>query len=271
MTAAIRIRSLHVYPVKSGRGINLSRAQLGTRGLQDDRHWMVADENGRFLTQRTHPTLARLHAQPTIEALELTHPAAGSIVVPRLDPFASLAVPRVTAQVWKRSMQALDCGDAAAHFVSRVLERPARLLAADQDSFPDGFPLLVCSTSSLQDLTERLGAELPMNRFRPNVVIDGLPPWAEDRLLGLRIGQIVLRMAKPCTRCVITSRDQDSGDIGVDPLPTLRRFRFDAQWGGVTFGQNARVDVGVGAWLSIGDTVEPLWRELSQSESAPAR
>lgn len=232
---------------------------------------MVTDENGRFLTQRTHPTLARLQARPTTEALELSHPAAGSIVIPRLDPFASFSAPRVTAQVWKRSMQALDCGDAAAHFVSRVLERPARLLTADQDSFPDGFPLLVCSTSSLQDLIKRVGAELPMNRFRPNVVIDGLSPWAEDRLLGLRIGEIVLRMTKPCTRCVITSLDQDSGDSGVDPLPTLRRFRFDAQWGGVTFGQNARVDTGVGGWLSVGDHIEPLWRELSPSESAPAR
>lgn len=222
---------------------------------------MVTDASGRFLTQRSHPALALLQAKPTHDALELSHPAAGSLSVARIDPLNGPIASMISVQVWKRTLQAYDAGDAAAQFVSRIVECPARLVAAEAESFPDGYPLLVCSISSLQDLGTRVGAELPMNRFRPNVVIEGLPAWAEDRLAGLRVGPIVLKMAKPCTRCVITRLDQDSGTPAVDPLPALRRFRFDPTWGGVTFGQNARVDAGVGQWLRVGDTLEPLWRE----------
>jgi uncharacterized protein YcbX len=226
-----------------------------------DREWMVVDPDGRFVTQRDLPALALV--VPTIApgALRLTAPG-----LPPLDldvrPAAGAAR---DVQVWRSHVRGHDAGDSAAGWMSRHLGRDVRIVRFDRTKprrcnpdfvgrsgahtlFADGYPLLVIGTASLADLNARLAqrghAPLPMDRFRPNVVVDGLEPFDEDHVDTLRAGDVVLRMVKPCTRCQVTTVDQASATVGVEPLPTLAAFRHDARLSGVTFGMNAIVEHG---------------------------
>jgi uncharacterized protein YcbX len=260
MNSRVTIASLHVYPVKSGRVIDCSEAQVGPRGLRHDRHWMLVDQNGRFLTQRSHPQLARLCAEIESEMLRLQHPDCGELRLPLPIDLPLADAPISAVSIWKREHPALDAGDEAANFCTQVIGKPARLVSAIDQNFPDGYPLLVCNEASLVDLNARMQTSLPMNRFRPNLVLRGLEPWDEDRIATLRIGTVRLKLVKPCTRCVITSLDQTTGASSTDPLPTLRAFRWNAELRGVTFGQNAEVQSGSGSTLRVGDAVEVNWR-----------
>lgn len=261
-----RVVSLHRYPVKSGRAIDLESARLGRHGLQHDRSWLVVDARDRFITQRTHPALALLEAWPAEDGgLRLTHPVAGSLTLPPAPALTPTDAQR-SVRVWSREVPAMDCGPEAAAFASRIVGAPARIVAAIDATFPDGYPLLICNAASLADLAARLPAPIPMSRFRPNIVVEGWEPWAEDGVRVLRIGAARLRLVKACTRCVITSRDQQTGEPGVDPLPVLRGFRWDPALKGVTFGWNAEVSAGAGAMLRVGDEVEVL--ETRQAAAA---
>jgi len=254
----VRIHSLHIYPVKSGRVIDLNVARIGPRGLHYDREWMFITAEGRFVTQRSHPTLALLEATLDSSGITLSHPQAGQLTVERPALMATAPNNWRSVNVWKRSIDAIDLGREAARFASAVIGEPARIVAASADNFTDGYPLLVCTLASLADLNHRLPSALPMNRFRPNLVLDGLDAWNEDQIKELRINDVYLKFVKACTRCAITGIDQQSGLKGVSPLPILHGFRFDAALGGVTFGQNARVECSVSSSLRIGDAVEIL-------------
>ncbi len=221
---------------------------------------MLIDDNGRFLTQRTHPQLARLAADVMGDRLRLQHPDCGELTVALPADLPSPAEPIRRVSIWKRHHDALDAGDDAARYCTRLIGTPARLVSAIDQNFPDGYPLLVCNEASLVDLNRRMRTTLPMNRFRPNLVLRGLDAWDEDRIATLRIGTARLKLVKPCTRCVITSLDQTTGASAEDPLPTLREFRWNATLHGVTFGENAEVQSGSGATLKIGDEVEISWR-----------
>jgi len=251
----LQIHSLHLYPVKSGRALDVAAARVGPRGLLGDREWLFITAAGRFVTQRSHPVLARLSALPDEHGVTLSHPDAGSLHLATPEVWATQAPATRRVTVWKREIEALDAGEAAAGFARAVLGEPARIVAAGSDNFPDGYPLLVCTLASLEDLNRRLPQPLPMNRFRPNLVLAGAAPWEEDTLRVLRIGAVQLRLVKPCTRCVMTSLDQNTGEAGLNPLGVLRQFRFDAALRGVTFGQNAKLDRGAGGWLRVGDPV----------------
>ena len=180
------------------------------------------------------------------------------------------------AEVWKNSISALDQGDAAAAWLTRVIGKEARLLrvspALDRRANPeyagatpapvafnDGFPILVVNLASLADLNTRMPEPIGMERFRPNVVLEGLEPFAEDRIDTVRIGAVTLRLVKPCTRCVITSTDQRTGELSTNPLPILRQFRFDKTHMGVTFGENAVIATGVGETLVRGAACEVVF------------
>jgi hypothetical protein len=284
---AARIRSLHVYPVKSCRGIDLDAAQLGERGLAWDRHWMIVDPAGRFVTQRTQPRLACIGTSLDDHGLVLRVDGQPPLTLP-LDAARAAAADIVTVRVWDDTVSAAHCGTAADAWISRALGTDARLVRATAATqrqpsprwrgalaapvnFPDGFPLLVCNAASLEDLAARLPqpAVLPMDRFRPNVVLEGIAPWAEDQVQGIETGGALLRLAKPCTRCVITSRDQRSGEPGSDPLPALRQFRFDRELKGVTFGWNAVIESGAGATLRVGAPVRLLPRVLPEMPAQP--
>jgi hypothetical protein len=261
---------MHVYPVKSCAGIALDSAVLGTRGLEYDRHWMVVDAGGRFLTQRTHPRLALVRTALTGEAVKLTAPGAAALTLPFALPGGEQAIR--TVRIWDDEVPALDCGAEAAAWISAVLAtaaaivRPTSAMRREPGTrwrgdvpapvdFPDAYPLLVCSTASLADLQRRMadGQQLSMERFRPNLVISGPPAYAEDETFEILGAGWTLRLVKACTRCSTTAVDPLTGVPGVNPLPVLRSYRFDRELRGVTFGQNAVIVAGAGLRLRVGE------------------
>ncbi len=258
------VSGLFFYPVKSMRGIACAQARLTRTGLELDRQWMVVDAKGTFLSQRTHPLLARIVPEITADALVLNAPGVPPLGVPLATTGGEVPV-----RVWNDSCVGVEQGAAAHEWVSRVLGRPVRLVRVAPDmqraasaefagtvpaplNFPDGYPVLVCNEASLADLNTRLGEALPMERFRPNLVISGLPAWAEDHVNSLMVGPVTLRLVKPCTRCVIPSLDHHTGDPATDPLPVLRKFRFNKALRGITFGENAVIVSGTGAHIERG-------------------
>jgi uncharacterized protein YcbX len=265
------IASLHLYPVKSCRGIAVAEAVVTAAGLEHDREWMVVTPQGRFLTQREEPRLALVATALDAIALTLASGGVGSVAVP-LDRRGEAR--EVT--VWRDRCVGLDQGDEVARWLTELLGRAVRLVRFDsgqrrpsdpawtggldaQNRFSDGFAILALSLASLADLDSRLARSLPMDRFRPNLVLDGLPPYGEDALGDLVAGGLRLRRVKPCTRCSITTTDQQTGTVdGDEPLATLRTYRWDPALRGVCFGQNLIVVAGAGARLLVGDTLQPL-------------
>jgi uncharacterized protein YcbX len=263
----LKITALNVYPVKSCAGIALTQAELTPRGLRHDRDWMVVTPEGRFLTQRELPRLALITPVITNGTLQLQAPAAGRVAV-ALDAGAG---PSRTVTVWNDTVLARDEGETAAQWLSDFLLRPVRLVRFDpakrrvtdpawsagqpgESAFSDGYPVLVLSQASLADLNARLPRALPLDRFRPNLVLDGCGPYAEDAMRVLRSGTAALSLVKPCTRCIITTTDQATAERdGEEPLRTLRSYRRSKDLRGVTFGQNAVVtEAGT---LRVGDAV----------------
>jgi len=260
------ISELNIYPLKSGRGIPQQQVRLGVTGFEWDRHWMAASPDGVFMSQRTQPRLARVVPELADDVLTLRAPEMQPLRIP-VKP-DGLAQP---ARVWKDSITSLDLGDAAATWLTEAVGFPARLLRVSPVldrlakaefagptpapvSFSDGFPILVCNAASLAHLNTRMPSPIGMERFRPNIVLEGLEPFEEDRISELRFGTVTLRLVKPCTRCVITSTDQLTGEPSTNPLPILRAFRFDKALMGVTFGENAVIAHGVGQVLKRGAT-----------------
>lgn len=265
MTAPARVASLHLYPLKGGRGIEVESARVTPRGIEGDRRYMVVDENGVFVSQREASRLALVTALPVPGGLRLE--ACGSCMeVPRVEDEAALRV----ARLWAGTCVGVDQGDAVAAWLSRWLDRPCRLLwqpetaprrvdqryavsAGDVVSFADGYPLLVCSSASLAVLNSQLEAPVPMNRFRPSLVVEGwTEPWFEDRVARLRAGEVELALVKQCARCVVTTVDQRTAERGREPLRTLARIRRSQR--GAMFGENA-IPTLVGA-VAAGDRVE---------------
>ncbi len=267
----VAVLSLHVYPVKGCGGIDVASAEVATTGLATggvgDREWMVVDGHGRFVTQREHPQLALVATAVREGALTLAAPGRAPLVV------AGAARAAREVVVWRSTVCGLDAGDAAAAWLSAHVGVDVRLVRFDRattrpcnpeyagDSgahtlFADGYPLLVIGAASLADLNARMTARgfpaLPMNRFRPNVVLAGLPAFDEDHLDTIAVGDVVLRCVKPCTRCRVTTTDQATAHVGEEPLRTLAGYRMDPRFDGVTFGMNAIVVAGAGSTLSAG-------------------
>lgn len=231
------LSGIYFYPVKSLRGIGLQRAPLGQRGIDYDRHWMLVDEAGAFLTQRQIPRMALISTQLMPGGLRLCAPAMPDL---ELAP-GSAADSALAVRVWDDLCQARLAGGAADRWLSDFLGLSCRLVYLPHDSrrpvdpayarggeetaFSDGFPLMLISQASLDDLNARLPAPLPMLRFRPNLVVDGCTPYAEDSWRRIRIGDIALQLVKPCSRCAITTVDADTGEKGAEPLRTLSGYR----------------------------------------------
>lgn len=260
------LEALYRYPVKSLAGEGFETLEVMARGFRHDRHWMVVDPAGRFLTQRQWPRMALIATQVDASGeLHLRAPGMADLHLAGRSGGARLAV-----QVWGDTVDAMASDAAADVWLSEFLETPCRLVhladdsvrpvdpdyatPADQVGFADGFPFLLISQASLDDLNSRLDAPLPMRRFRPNLVVSGCPPYAEDGWRLIRIGDIRFRVVKPCARCAIPTIDPDTGISGKEPLRTLARFR--RQGGQVMFGQNLVHD-GRGR-LEVGMTVEVL-------------
>jgi uncharacterized protein YcbX len=268
----IRVESLHIYPVKSCAGIEVARARVETAGLAHDREWMIVTPEGRFLTQRELPQLARIRPDLGPTTLVLRAPDQEELHIER-EP----AGPQVEVRIWQDHCRAMDCGDDAARWLHRCLGREVRLVHfpaterrrsnpqwtgtdAGFTRFADGFALLLICAASLEDLNARLETPLPMNRFRPNLVLSGVEPYGEDRLDELTDGAVRLRAVKPCVRCAIPTTDQATGVVaGQEPLATLKTYRWSPELHGITFGQN--LIVLAGGELTVGQTLEASWRD----------
>ncbi len=263
--AAPRITGIFIYPVKGAAGIPLETAELDDVGFRHDRRWMVVDEAGAFVSQRTRPRLALI--QPVLD---------GDVLLLRAPGRADLRVPagaapagRERVRVWDADVTAASAGEEAERWISEFLGQPGRIVryaqetdrpvdpryarrATDRVAFVDGYPCLLISQGSLDALNTRLAAPVPMNRFRPNVVVGGTGPHAEDGWRAIRVGELVLDLVKPCGRCAVTTVDQASAVPGVEPLRTLSAYRKVGDK--VLFGQNCihRAPGRVG----VGDRVE---------------
>ena len=266
----IRLASIHIYPMKAARAVNLDESRVEPWGLAGDRRWLLVDEDGRFISQREESSLARVVVSCGPDGIRVSAEGRTGLVI--AEPPAAAALLKV--RVWSSTLLAAAAGPAADAWFSAYLGRPARLVylddptrrpvdpefgrAGDVVSFADGYPLLLTSAGSLGELGGWLAAAgerpVPMTRFRPSVVVAGAPPWAEDRWRRVRIGAVPFRVAKPCGRCMVTTTDQVTGERGRQPLKMLgRRRRFGQQ---LVFGQNLIPDAG--GVIRVGDSVEIL-------------
>ena len=274
---ACTLSALCIHPVKSCAGITVNEALLVETGLDLDRAWMVVDEHGDMQTQRTLPKLALV--QPLLKGSEMVLRAPGMLALNvRLDTVE--AATRV--RVWDDIVKAYDMGALAAQwfsdFIGRDAAGPLRLVRFDpeqqrlsdprwtgelqaENAFADGFPLLVAGSASLADLNQRLAARgvaaVTMQRFRPNLVLDGLQPYDEDHIDEITIdtaaGPVRLRLVKPCVRCTIPNVDPATAAVGHEPGGTLAGYRADPRLnGGITFGVNAVIVEGIDRTLRVG-------------------
>src|ERR1700691_2941883 len=263
------LASVHIYPLKGCRAVDLDEAVVEPWGLAGDRRWLLVDSDSRFVSQREHPALARLVIRYGPGA-DITASGEGYPTVEVAVPGESPELLKVT--VWGSTVLAAAAGPKADAWFSDYLGEKVRLVylddptrravdpdyAADGDvvSFADGYPLLLTTADSLDQLGEWLTAAgdqpVPMNRFPPHVVVSGYEPWAEDRWRRIQIGAVSFRVAKPCARCVVTTTDQTTGERGRQPLRMLARHRRFGKL--LIFGQNLIPDSG--RVIRVGDPTE---------------
>lgn len=264
----MQVAALMRFPVKSLGGEPLDPAPVTLRGLDGDRRCMVVLPDGRFVTRREMPAMARLHARAGDDGgLVLSDADGARLEVARPDG------PRRDVTVWRQPVTAATAGEEAHAWLSQRLGRAVQLVhmpddvrrpvdlaygaEGDEVSFADGFPLLVTTEESLDALNAQLPEPVTMARFRPNLVIRGAPAaFAEDGWTRLRIGAITFRLVKPCTRCVVTTQDPQSGAaLGPEPLPTLRAMGrvWERQ---PIFGVNAIPDAP--GLIRVGDAIKVL-------------
>ena len=272
------VSSLTIYPIKSCAGIALQEATITPSGLSTgrvaDREWMVVDAAGQFMTQREFPKMALIQPALMEEALMVSMPGQLPFSLP-YEQVDGAATVRVT--VWDDTVDACDCGEPAARWISAAIGVSCRLVrfAAGAERltghrwtdgqgaptrFADGYPLLVIGAASLDDINAHMAAAgraaLPMNRFRPNLVVAGLEGFEEDYVAQFEIGAIVLKPVKPCPRCPIPSIDQATGVHGPDPLDVLQAYRRKPRLDdAVCVGMNCVVAAGAGTRVAVGQSV----------------
>lgn len=302
------LTEINIYPVKSLKGIALSESVVEKRGLRFDRRWMLTDVDGMFFTQREVPKMATINVDVNIDGLTVSAPGVETIAIPAMPDQGS----RQTVTVWQSVVEAIAYNGYVREWFSDALATKCQLVVmperserhvsprfdtgGDIVSFADGYPLLLIGEATLDDLNRRLeenwerhhpadeapapllrqGGEkykpLPMNRFRPNVVVKGGEALEEDGWARLRIGEMLFRVAKPCARCVITTIDQARGEFdGKEPLKTMATYRqakdvhpgkfesFGQTATAVLFGENL-IPENPGGTIRIGDRIEVLER-----------
>lgn len=266
----ITLTGIHIYPIKSAAGISLSQAMVEPRGLAYDRRWMVVDGKGRFMTQRKFPQMARIGVELDDRQLQVMAPGMPNLQV----PLQCYGEDQITVEVWGDGCAAIPVGSASRAWFSQLLGMDCQLVympdgsdrptdhgkfgPEQQVSFADAYPFLLISQASLDDLNGRLATPVPMNRFRPNLVVSGCDAFAEDQWGTIQIGALTFNVAKACSRCTIPTVDQQTGVRGKEPITTLATYRcWDGQ---IWFGQNL-VQMGdemgtkVAGELQLGDRV----------------
>ncbi len=246
----MHVDALYVFPLKSAAPIRLAEATLDDRGIRWDRRWMVVDAGGRFVTQREHPRLALARTALGAEGLRLDAPELGRLHLPFEPPAGS---ERVRVRVWRDECDAVHAGSEASAWVSELLGIRASIVFMPDESvrqvdpkyapagrrvgFADAFPLLLLGRASFDDLRSRVDEPLTIERFRPNIVVSGAAPYAEDDWTRLRAGDVEIELVKPCSRCTITTVDPATATRGAEPLRTLATYR--RRGNEVLFGWNA--------------------------------
>ncbi|MFJ3793663.1 MOSC domain-containing protein [Kitasatospora sp. NPDC090091] len=288
------LTGLHVYPVKSMYRLSPESARVEPWGLAGDRRWMLADASGRFVSQRENAALGQIRTELAADGtLLLTAPGGSRIEVPA--PSVAAGDPLADVEVWGTRFRAAEAAKEAHLWIAEHLGDyrlvhlddprarpvdPEFSAPGDTVSMADGFPLLLATTASLDTLNTLIaqadpdGHEtLPMERFRPNVVVGGAEAWAEDGWRRIRIGELTFKVVKPCGRCVVTTTDQETGERrGPEPLRTLAKHHRLLKK--AAFGQNliperpAGVEGDALGTLRIGDEVEVLEDGANWPENA---
>lgn len=286
---SITLSGLYSYPVKSCAGLAHRSSLISQAGLAFDRRWVIVDQSGRFMTQRKYPRMALIQPGLSPESLALNAPGMPAITLALARTAKNPAPATVAVRIWKADTIGQDEGDETAQWLSGFLDTPCRLLRVHPDAariaspghvsrwidkntewapdfpaqhvfgFADGFPFLIANQASLDELNQQLQAKghtpVPMNRFRPNIVVQGLEPYEEDYLIGLRINGMTFAFVKNCARCPIPNIDQATALSAAEPGLTLAAHRSFAD--GVLFGVNAVVaGTRDNSLINIGDPVE---------------
>jgi uncharacterized protein YcbX len=243
------ISQLVIYPIKGCAGIYLDKSTIGMYGLKGDRDFVIVDQSGQFLTQRQFPSMACIQPKETESGLLLYAPGMEPL---QLDKDMIHDGSEISVSVWGESLQGADCGDTIADWFSTYVQFPCRLarrgkyftryvqsgnITRDiQTSFSDSYPILLVSEDSLFELEKRAGMAIPKDRFRANIIIRGMQPFAEDNWEDIMLSSYQFKKGKPCSRCIVTTIDQSTGiKMGDEPLKTLNSFRKDSK-GKVLFG-----------------------------------
>ena len=271
------LSEINIYPIKSLAGISLLESKIERRGLEFDRRWLLADENNKFLTQREFPKMATIKVEILNEGLQVSNESSHLLI-----SFEPQTNETETVKIWSNRCPAKIYENAVNEWFSDILATTCRLVVMPQEtqrkvnyfykiktddhvSFADAYPFLIIGANSLADLNSRLEDDLPMNRFRPNLVVSDSDAFAEDSWKKIKIGETVFHGVKPCARCVITTIKQTTGEKqGVEPLKTLAKFRIPKRSikKKILFGQNLIVEK-EGGVLWVGDKIEVL--ETKQS------
>lgn len=244
----MKVSGLYIYPIKSLQGISLSEVEVLERGFKHDRRWMLVDRNNGHVTQRTHPKLSQIEIRLHDENIMASHSGMPDQEIPlTLEKGANIVV-----TVWNDQVQAIEAPSHINEWFSKIAKEDCKLVFMSEEtsrpvnpkhavkkenvSFADGYPYLIIGQSSLDDLNSRMEVALPMNRFRPNIVVEGSEPYAEDHWKDIQIGEVKFHVTHPCKRCVFTTIDQDTGKKGAEPLKTLATYRREGN--DVIFGVN---------------------------------
>jgi uncharacterized protein len=269
----LKLSEIYIYPIKSLGGIRLETANITTRGLENDRRFMLVDENGRFLSQREYPQLAIFQTEIEAAFLKITNKKNGSTLKISLQYSILHSFSHsIIVQIWDDETTAIEVSEEATNWFTQALDIPTRLVYMHEESqrktdaqysltgeeitsFSDGYPILIIGQSSLDDLNNRLENPVNINRFRPNFVFTNGEPFEEDAWHEFTVGNVRFFGVKPCARCIMTTIDQETGEKkGKEPLLTLNKYRKAGNK--ILFGQNVLISQ-LGT-VSVGDDVTVL-------------
>ena len=269
----LKLSEIYIYPIKSLGGIRLEKSNITTRGLENDRRFMLVDENGQFLSQREYPQLAIFQTEIESDFLKITDKKTGQNLKVSLSPNSKISSLSVT--IWDDETTAIEVSQEASEWFTQTLGISARLVFMHDESqrkiesnyaligneitsFSDGYPILIAGQSSLDNLNHRLENPVNINRFRPNFVFTNGEPFEEDAWHEFNIGNVRFFGVKPCSRCIMTTIDQETGEKkGKEPLLTLNKYRKAGNR--ILFGQN--VIISQLGTVSVGDDVTVLSRK----------
>lgn len=263
----MKLSRIFIYPIKSLGGISVQSAKVEERGLQHDRRWMLIDNNNKFITQRTFPQMSLLNVEVSKKGLEVSHKIKSieKLFIP-FDNYGS----EINVTVWDDNCLAKTTSKEIDDWFSEALEISCKLVYMPETTerkvdpkyvddkkivgFADGYPFLIIGQSSLDFLNSKLDIPILMNRFRPNLVFSGGKPHDEDKWKQFKIGSAIFNAVKPCSRCVLTTVNQETGVKGKEPLATLSKYRSEGNK--VLFGQNLICTKT--SRISVGDKIEIL-------------